>query len=131
MIQNGESTTVEFKENVGGNDAWIKTVCAFSNGDGGYIFFGVKDDGSITGIEQVDTDKIASKLRDWIEPFPYYEFQKIEINGKMIYYLQVGRGTQKPYVVKNHGVIIRAQATTRQASRNELLQLFEQGRGDH
>ena len=131
LIQNGESPTVEFKENVDGNDGWVKTACAFSNGDGGLIIFGVKDDCSVAGIKQMDTDRIANKLRGLIEPFPDYVPQGIEIDSKMIYYLQISRGSQKPYVVKDQGVFIRAQATTRHATRNELLRLIEQGRGDH
>ncbi|MBX8639734.1 MAG: putative DNA binding domain-containing protein [Thermoplasmata archaeon] len=49
LIQNGESSTAEFKESIDGADGWIKTVCAFSNRDGGLIIFGVKHYCSIAG----------------------------------------------------------------------------------
>ena len=40
-----------------------ETVCAFSNRAGGDIFLGVKDDGSIVGV---DDEKIESIKKDFV-----------------------------------------------------------------
>ncbi len=52
IISKGEGISVEFKESVCSlNRDVYDTVSAFSNRDGGYILLGVKDDGTLTGIE--------------------------------------------------------------------------------
>ena len=51
IIEQGEGHTVEFKKSTTDitKDVY-DTVCAFSNRDGGHIFLGVKDNGTILGI---------------------------------------------------------------------------------
>lgn len=58
-IKNGESIIVEFKKSSTeiSKDVY-DTVCSFSNREGGHIFLGVKDDGTITGIEKSCVEKI-------------------------------------------------------------------------
>ena len=51
IIEQGVGHTVEFKKSTTDitKDVY-DTVCAFSNRDGGHIFLGVKDNGTILGI---------------------------------------------------------------------------------
>jgi ATP-dependent DNA helicase RecG len=49
ILEEGEGTTIEFKESM--NDNGYKTISAFSNTDGGIIFCGVSDDGTIIGFD--------------------------------------------------------------------------------
>lgn len=62
LIQAGESTTLEFKSTMRTNlktgktgkeieIAWLKTVAAFMNSDGGILLIGVADSGDILGTE--------------------------------------------------------------------------------
>ncbi len=46
-----ETRKIEFKETI--TNTFLKTVSAFSNYDGGEIFFGIDDNGNITGIEGI------------------------------------------------------------------------------
>ena len=46
-----ETRTTEFKERI--TNTFLKTVSAFSNYDGGEIFFGIDDNGNITGVSDV------------------------------------------------------------------------------
>ena len=59
MIKAGESLTVEFKKSTSDitKDVY-ETVCSFSNRDGGHIFLGVKDDGSILGVQPHCIDRM-------------------------------------------------------------------------
>lgn len=59
LIRNGENIRVEFKKSTHEitKDVY-DTVCSFSNRDGGTIFLGVKDDGSITGIDPESVERI-------------------------------------------------------------------------
>ena len=47
-----------------------KTVVAFANTDGGYIYIGVENDGSVSGIDDVDDTmlRVTNSIRDSIRP---------------------------------------------------------------
>ena len=62
LIEGGESSTLEFKSTMRHNlqtqkhgkeieIAWLKTVSAFMNSDGGILLIGVNDAGNIVGLE--------------------------------------------------------------------------------
>jgi ATP-dependent DNA helicase RecG len=44
-----ETDSVEFKRSTGQLERGMETLCAFLNGDGGYVLFGMGDDGTIIG----------------------------------------------------------------------------------
>ena len=46
-----ETRTIEFKEKI--TNTFLKTVSAFSNYDGGEIFFGIDDNGNVKGVPDV------------------------------------------------------------------------------
>jgi len=73
LIDAGESTTLEFKSTLRTNlktgkkgkeieIAWLKTITAFMNSDGGILLVGVEDNGNILGI-QMDNFENEDKLR--------------------------------------------------------------------
>lgn len=64
LIEEGESLTVEFKKSTADitKDVY-ETVCSFSNREGGHIFFGIKDDGTVLGIHE---DKIEEIKKDFV-----------------------------------------------------------------
>ena len=59
-----ETKTVEFKEMI--TNSFLKTVSAFSNYNGGNIFFGIDDDGNIKGLQDVKQSclDIENKIND-------------------------------------------------------------------
>lgn len=65
-----ESKTLEFKEKV--TNTFLKTVSAYANYGGGRIFFGTKDDGTITGIENPNATclDIENRITDSLNPVP-------------------------------------------------------------
>ena len=46
-----ETRTIEFKETI--TNTFLKTVSAFSNYNGGEIYFGIDDNGNVKGIADV------------------------------------------------------------------------------
>ena len=77
LIEQGESDELEFKETFRWNiekhrvdqemeRAILKTICAFTNSDGGTLLIGVHDNGSITGLE-FDYENISKQDRDGFE----------------------------------------------------------------
>ena len=59
LIQQGEGHTIEFKKSTTDitKDVY-DSICSFSNRDGGHVFLGVKDDGTILGIQPDRTDQM-------------------------------------------------------------------------
>ena len=49
LIAGAEGGTVEFKETTGQLERGMETLCAFLNGTGGTVLFGVTDKGKIIG----------------------------------------------------------------------------------
>lgn len=94
-----ETRTVEFKETI--TNTFLKTVSAFSNYDGGSIFFGIDDEGNIVGLPDVTRSclDIENKINDSISPQPNYTLE-IQNNDKTIK-LTVNSGVQKPYLYKS------------------------------
>ena len=57
LIAGAESDTVEFKETTGQLERGVETLCAFLNGTGGTVLFGVTDKGKIIGQKVSDRTK--------------------------------------------------------------------------
>lgn len=94
-----ESRNTEFKQKVTAN--FLKTVSAFANYDGGDIFFGIDDNGKVTGVEKPEQVKldIENRINDSIHPLPDYSLSVID-SGRVIK-LTVFPGGHKPYLYKS------------------------------
>jgi len=71
-IMVGEGRRLEFKEILPAQDKISKTIIAFSNGAGGKLLIGVRDDRSIVGVSDDAifsiTDTVASIIHDTCHP---------------------------------------------------------------
>ena len=87
LIAVAEGGIVEFKETTGQLERGMETLCAFLNGTGGTVLFGVTDKGKIIGQEVSDKTKrdIAEAIRR-IEPFATIEVSYTDIpkNNKSV-----------------------------------------------
>ena len=93
-----ETKKLEFKETI--TNTFLKTVSAFSNYDGGEIFFGIDDNGNVKGMPNVRQSclDIENKINDSISPQPDYTLEKQSDNTIK---LTVKGGVQKPYLYKS------------------------------
>lgn len=93
-----ENKTLEFKEAV--SNSFLKTVSAYSNFGTGVIQFGIKDDGSVSGIHDVFKASldIENKINDSISPKPDFTIH-IDEQSKTIM-VTVFEGSAKPYMYK-------------------------------
>ena len=96
LISTGENQKIEFKKARADfpKDAF-ETICAFLNAEGGTILLGVEDDGTIKGIKKEALNDIKEKFitsmnnPQIINPTLYLNIHEIEIEGKIIAYIQV------------------------------------------
>lgn len=68
IIAQGESSTLQFKQQWSDNDKITKELVAFANSRGGSIVFGVEDKtGRIEGLSYDDVQTISSKVGNMTE----------------------------------------------------------------
>ena len=108
-----ETDSVEFKRSTGQLERGMETLCAFLNGDGGYVLFGMGDDGTIIGQQVADSTKrqIAECIRQF-EPFPLVDVDYVTLeNGLFVIVLSVVNNREKPYIYKGRPYT-RVESTT-------------------
>ncbi len=132
-IQQPESRTIEFKEGLPKKSDLNKTVIAFANDAGGVLILGVKDKPrKVVGIPEEKLvsmeEKIASLIHDNCKPaiLPDISFQNIE--GKYLIVIQIAKGNNPPYHLKNKGEVagtyIRVGSSNRKATPELLEELY-------
>lgn len=131
-----ENDKIEFKREV--NDSVVKEVIAFANTNGGTVFIGYEDDGTIYGVEnaRLELDKISNKLHDSIEPSVDFlvSHQIKNEDGKDVIIVQVLQGTSKPYYIKSkgmtpEGVYVRFGATAQHATKDSIRDMIVETSG--
>ncbi|MDL1972367.1 MAG: putative DNA binding domain-containing protein [Deltaproteobacteria bacterium] len=126
-IAKGENIHIEFKEGVRSNEELAKHIVCFANTDGGQIFIGVADDGIIIGVE--DIDEIVRRIDDVAfnrcEPPISVIVETIKADEGTVLVVNVPKGRQRPYRTSKGFYYIRSANRCRQASREELLRLFQ------
>ena len=120
-----ETRTKEFKEMI--TNTFLKTVSAFSNYDGGEIFFGIDDNGNIKGLPDVKQAclDIENKINDSITPQPDYTLE-LQNNDRTVK-LTVKSGLQKPYLYKSKAYK-RKDTATIEADTLKLSRLILEGK---
>jgi len=137
IIEQGESTTVEFKKSTGVLKAAFETVCAFLNSDGGIIFIGVTDGGRIIGQEISDRTRqeIAHAMSE-IEPPAQSKISIVYVpisaeNDKKIIVIKVKVGQHIPYTFDSRA-FHRVQSTSSKIPQHRYEQLIiERGQLNH
>lgn len=125
IIAEGESVTVEFKEDTVRAERLAREVVAFANGLGGKIILGVSDRGKIVGVTKRNMEEWVMNIcrnncRPAIVPT---SFEQIKVKGKRIAILTIPRGVDKPYETGNR-CYVRVGTTVRQATREERGRLY-------
>ena len=120
-----ETRTTEFKEKI--TSTFLKTVSAFSNYDGGEIYFGIDDNGNVKGLPDVRQAclDIENKVNDSITPQPDYTLE-LQNNDRTIK-LTVKSGLQKPYLYKSKAYR-RNDTATIEVDTLELSRLILEGK---
>ena len=129
-----ESENIELKREV--TPELCKSVIAFANSQGGKLYIGINDDGSVLGLDDMDNTytKITNMIRDSIIPDVTMFVRYSIVNEKAIC-LEIGEGTAKPYYLKAKGlkpagVFVRQGASSVPASLEQIRQFIKEADGD-
>ena len=124
-IPTSETPYIEFKsESVKATDLADEMI-AFANGEGGEIWLGIDDDGSVKGISRSYEEDIMNICRTACIPPLTVEYHQVPVGNAAVARIIVPKGKDKPYYSSRHKYYIRVGTTKRVASRQELLRLFQ------
>lgn len=105
-VRNRESDHREFKLTFDSKNLprYAKTMAAFSNRDGGIIFFGVKDRPRLLiGVDDgeiPDENTISNFLKEYFQPEIPFQTTTLEIYGKKVYAIIVSSALKKPVLCR-------------------------------
>jgi ATP-dependent DNA helicase RecG len=82
LVAEGESERLEFKKSTGDLKGGLETLCAFLNGDGGRVLFGVSAAGAIRGQEVSDSTlrEVGNELLR-LEPPAHIIMTRVPVDG--------------------------------------------------
>lgn len=118
LTQEGEGTTLEFKESLSGSFA--RELVAMANMVGGRILLGVRDDGSVAGVK--DSNNLRGRIQDIARNCDPPVNVLVEPVGEVVV-VQVRESDAKP-VQCSEGFFWRQGAVTQKLSRNEIRDFF-------
>ena len=127
-IARWEDLHTEFKKWPVHNDAAAASLVAFANTDGGQFILGVDKTHQIVGIDDPDAvmqriDQIA--YNNCEPPLTVIQETVTTDTGAVVIVVNVPKGDQRPYRTNRGVYYIRTTSGRRQASRQELLRLFQ------
>ncbi len=132
-----ESEHVELKAQV--TAELCKEVIAFANSDGGTLYIGVQNDGTVIGLVDPDSTILQANnmIRDSIKPdvTMFIHYDTMTVAGKTVLAITVQRGTQKPYYLaskglKPSGVYVRNGTASDPASDAAIRAMIKDSDGD-
>lgn len=132
-----ENKTTEFKRKY--VDDIKNTIIAFANCDGGTLYIGVNDDGTVCGIDNVDDTmlRVTNAIRDAVRPdiTMFVECRNDIMEEKPIVCVTVQRGTARPYYlhrkgIRPEGVYVRQGASTVPSTDSAILNMIKETGGD-
>ena len=127
LIAQGEGYNLEFKQALPSKLSELSTeLCAFSNAAGGMLLVGIKDDGSIIGIDLDNT--MRSRIQDIIsniEPRPEITISEVQFQDKNILCFDCKSGNKKPYVVSGNIYVRNGPNSQKITSINEMREFFQ------
>ena len=133
-----ESETVELKAIV--VEDIKKEIIAFANCEGGKLYIGVLDDGTVTGLDNPDETslQISNMVRDAIKPdlTMFLHYETITVDEKKIVAVDIQQGTERPYYIakkglRPEGVYIRQDYSSVPATNTAIRRMIKETDGDH
>ena len=116
-----------------------KEIIAFANCDGGKLYIGVRDDGTVIGLDNADSVslQISNMVRDAIKPdiTMFLHYETIVENGKNVVVVDIQRGTDRPYYLakkgmRPEGVYVRQGYSSVPATDTAIRRMIKETDGD-
>jgi ATP-dependent DNA helicase RecG len=131
LIAGGESSFVQFKENVTNVTSIAQEMVAFANRKGGQLLIGVNDKtGAVTGLSFQDIQRINNLLStaasDHVKSPLVIETETVDVNGQKVIVVTIPEGSDKPHTDKDGLIFIKNGSDKRKVtSKSELMRLLQ------
>ncbi len=132
-----ESETVELKAIV--VEDIKKEIIAFANCEGGKLYIGVQDDGTVSGLDDPDAAslQVSNMVRDAIKPdlSMFLHYETLTVDKKRIVMVDIQQGTQRPYYLakkglRPEGVYVRQGYSSVPATNTAIRRMIKETDGD-
>ncbi len=105
----GEDSRRQFKQDVSNADSLAAEMAAFANSEGGTIFIGVTDDGTLSRLDKADVARVNqlisnSATQNVRSPLTVQSANVAVGKGRVVIALTIPKGLDKPYFDRN-GII--------------------------
>lgn len=102
LIDQGENYHLDFKYCVSDSRKIARTLSAFANSEGGTILIGVRDNGSIAGVQSdEEIYMVDTAAQVFCKPEIKYTIRQYASEGKTVVKIDVMKGENRPYQVKD------------------------------
>ena len=130
IIERGEDSQHQFKEDIRNAESLAGDMVAFANARGGMIIIGCDDNGKIKGLDAKDVRRLNQlvgntanqNVKDPINPFT----ENVKVVDDLLMVVHITEGINKPYM-DNKGVVwVKSGSDKRRVtSKEELRRLFQ------
>ena len=127
----GEDSRRQFKQDVSNADSLAAEMAAFANSEGGTIFIGVTDEGTLPGLDKADVARVNQLISNAASqnvrsPLTVQSANVAVGKGRVVIALTVPKGLDKPYFDRNGIIWLKNGADKRRVnSKEELRRLFQ------
>ncbi len=130
-LDRGEDSQQQFKRDVTNARSLAGELVAFANGQGGRLFIGVADDGSLAPLGATDVRRINQLLSnaatELVRPPISPLSENIVSDGGVVMMVTVAPGANRPYTDHEGCIWVKSGADKRRVTaREEMQRLFQQ-----
>ncbi|MHC1687633.1 MAG: RNA-binding domain-containing protein [Methanothrix sp.] len=131
QIALGEDSHRQFKQDITNADSLAAEMVAFANSEGGTIFIGVADDGTLPGLSKSDVARLNQLISNAASqnvrsPLTVQTENVAVRKGRVVIMLTIPKGLDKPYFDRNGVIWLKSGADKRRVnSKEELRRLFQ------
>jgi len=106
LINEGESSTLEFKRKISSFEKIAKEISAFANTKGGYLLVGVDDSGYVIGVhsEKSIIEQLETACEFYIEPPIEPNIEIVSLYGEDVIVCYIPESSNKPHELVVNGV---------------------------
>ena len=133
IIARDEDSEHQFKANIATDISLAREMIAFSNTLGGMVIIGVSDEGTTSGLDRNDINRlnnlISNAASQQVKPAINPITENIALDGGLVIVVHVSKGMSKPYMDKNGAIWVKSGADKRKATSREEIQRMYQSAG--
>ena len=121
VVEDGETMYAEFKSAAARPESLATAFISFLNAEGGVLWLGIEDDGTVSGVADVDAarQRVDQVLANNVTPRATAFVEQVEVEGKRLLKITLPRGLDRPYYTQRGQCYVRQNPGKRLASREE------------